>query len=310
MDWRGMLLENWPYKLAALVLAILLWFNVAAEKRQEQTVPTRLDLEVQDTAWVIASAPSRVQTTFQGRVGDIVSMVTSPPAIRRVIDSVTGPTMTLDLAPDMVSYNRDLKATPVAVHPSQVEAHLERKVERKVPVASRLELSAADGFALVRPVRLEPDSVTVRGARSVVETIDSLPTESATLSDLARSVSRELQVRPPRGASGITIEPGTVLVTVGVDSLVEATLTVPLELRGDAAGGAAPPRDSVAVSLRGARPAVRALDAASVRAFVTLDSLPEGGATLPVRVELPPQVEVTATPSPAEVTVRPAGAGS
>jgi len=310
VNWRGMLLDNWPYKLAALVLAILLWFNVAAEKRQEQTVPTRLDLEVQDTAWVITNAPDRVQTSFQGRVGDILSMATSAPVIRRVIDTVTGPTMTIDLSPSMVSYDRDLKATPVAVHPSQVEVHFDRKVERKVPVAPRLELSAAEGFAIVRPVRLQPDSVTVRGARSVVRSIDSLRTEPATMSDLARSVSREMQVQPPRGTSGITIEPGTILATVGVDSLVEAALTVPLELRGPAAGRAAPPRDSVAVALRGARPTVRALDTASVHAFVMVDSLPAGGTTVPVQVELPPQVEVTATPSPAEVRVRPAGAGS
>lgn len=310
MDWRGILLENWPYKLAALVLAILLWFNVAAEKRQEHLVPTRLDLAVQDTGWVVVDAPDRVQTTFQGRAGDILSLPMNPPVIRRVIDSVTGPHMALELSPGMVSYDRDLKVTPVAIHPSRVEVGFDRRVSRRVPVAPRLDLSAADGFAVVGRVRLQPESVTVRGAESVVTTIDSLPTESVSMGDLDRAVTRELRVRPPSGATGVTVEPGTILATVSVDSLVEAGLTVPLELRGPAAGGAHASIDSIAVALRGARPTVRSLDPSAVRAYVTVDSLPAGGVSLPVQVEIPAGIQVTATPAPPDVTVRGAGDGT
>lgn len=303
MDWRGILFENWPYKLAALVLAILLWFNVAAERRQEHPVPTRLQIQVEDSTWVMTSAPDRVQTTFQGRGGDIFSLPMNPPVIRRVIDSVTGPTMTLDLSPSMVSYDRDLKISPVAVHPSQVEVHLERKVSRKVPVALHLRLSAAPGFAIVRPTRLEPDSVTVRGARSDISTLDSIATEPVEMKDLGQSVTRELILKPPGGIPGLQIEPGTVMATVEVDSVVTASLTVVLGASGPAAGSVHLARDSVAVELRGPRAAVRGLERSEVRAYVVVDSVPSAGVSLPVKVTLPEGLQATATPSPTSVTV-------
>jgi YbbR domain-containing protein len=310
VDWRGILVENWPYKLAALVLAILLWFNVAAERRQEHPVPTRLEVQVRDPNWVITEAPDRVRTTFQGRGGDIFSLPMNPPVIRRVIDSVTGPTMALDLSPSMVSYDRDLKIDPVAVHPSQVEIHLERRVSRKVPVAPRLVLSAASGFAIVRPVRLKPDSVTLQGPRSALATIDSLLTEKVTMQDLGQSVTRELQLEPPAGVPGLKVEPANVLVTVEVDSLVEASLTVPLRATGAAAGSGRLGQDSVAVVVRGPREAIRGLDPAQIRAFVVVDSVAAGGVSLPVQIRLPEGLQATGTPSPASVTVTPRKAGS
>lgn len=305
MDWRGMLVENWPYKLAALVLAILLWFNVAAERRQEHPVPTRLEVQVRDPNWVITEAPDRVRTTFQGRGGDIFSLPMNPPIIRRVIDSVSGPIMTLDLSPSMVSYDRDLKIDPVAVHPSQVEIHLERRISRKVPVAARLDLSAASGFAIVRPIRLQPDSVTVRGPRSALASIDSLATEKVAMEDLGQSVTRELPLAPPKGIPGLAVEPSNVLATVVVDSMVENSLTVPLRATGPAAGSSTLARDSVSVLIRGPRKVVRGLDRAQVRASVVIDSVPAGGVSVPVRVTLPEGIQATGSPSPPAVTVTP-----
>lgn len=305
MDWRRMLVENWPYKLAALVLAILLWFNVAAERRQEHPVPTRLEVQVRDPNWVITEAPDRVRTTFQGRGGDIFSLPMNPPIIRRVIDSVSGPIMTLDLSPSMVSYDRDLKIDPVAVHPSQVEIHLERRISRKVPVAARLDLSAASGFTIVRPIRLQPESVTVRGPRSALASIDSLDTEKVAMEDLGQSVTRELPLAPPKGIPGLAVEPSNVLATVVVDSLVEISLTLPLHATGPAAGSGTLARDSVAVVVRGPRKIVRGLDRSLVRAYVVIDSVPAGGLSVPVRVALPEGIQATGTSSPEAVTVTP-----
>jgi YbbR domain-containing protein len=309
MDWRGMLIENWPYKLAALVLAILLWFNVAAERRQEHPVPTRLEVQVRDPNWVITEMPDRVRTTFQGRGGDIFSLPMNPPVIRRVIDSVTGPIMTLDLSPAMVSYDRDLKIDPVAVHPSQVDVHLERRTSRKVAVAPRLVLSAASGFAVVRPIRLQPDSVTVHGPRSALASIDSLLTERVVMEDLGQSVTEELRLEPPGGIPGLRVEPATVLATVEVDSLVEASLTVPLRATGPGASGSSLARDSVAVVVRGPKEVVRGLDRSQVQAFVVVDSVAAGAVSVPVQVTLPKGVQATGTPSPAAVTVTPRKAG-
>ena len=308
MDWRGALVENWPYKIAALVLAVLLWLNVSAEQGDEFPLATAVQVEVQDTTWVAVEVnPSRVTTTFRGQRG---LFLPEDPVIRQVIDSVTGPVMEIEVSPRMVrGFDRELNLSPVSVRPQTVEVRLEPRVTRRLPVEPRLELSAGSGYAVLRPVLLQPDSVTVRGAESEVGSLSSFPTEEASLEDLRRTVTRELQLRSPAGLENIGWEPASIMATVEVDSLAERTVRRPLAVRGARAAGAAVTPDSVTVRLRGPSSVVRPLEASAVSAHVRVDSLPGGEAAVPVQVELGRVRQVTAVAEPARATVRPRGEG-
>lgn len=307
MDWRATLLENWPYKIAALVLALLLWLNVTGEERQEFPVPTDVQVEVQDPDWVLVEVdPEQVRAIFQGRRGPIMPRM---PVIRHVVDSVPGPRMDISLDPRMVrGYDRELDLRPTGIRPQSVQLRLEPRVSRKVAVELRLGLSAAPGYAVVRPVLLQPDSVTLRGAESEVASLEAMPTEEAALEELRRTVTRELQLRPPEGLRNVTWDPEAVLATVEVDSLVERSVVRPVRLRGPAAGSVTIGRDSVRVRLRGPSQLVRRLSPERVRAFVDVESVPPGPLRLPVRVEVATAAQITSDADPPDVPVRPRGA--
>ena len=303
MDWRAALVENWPYKIAALVLAVLLWLNVSAEQGEEFGLPTAVQVEVRDTAWVaVEVSPNRVTTTFRGQRG---LFQLQDPVIRHVIDSVSGPAMEIELSPRMVrGFDREMNLSAVSVRPQTVEVRLEPRVTRRLPVEPRLEMSGGSGYAVLRPVLLQPDSVTVRGPESEVTSLSGFPTEQASLEDLRRTVTRELQLQPPAGLENLRWEPVTILATVEVDSLVERSLRRPLAIRGAAAAGAEVTPDSVTVRLRGPSSRVRQLEPTGVSAHVRVDSLPGGDDTLPVRVEVARGEQVTAVAEPARARVR------
>lgn len=304
MDWRAALVDNWPYKIAALVLAVLLWLNVSAEQSDDFALPTAVQIEVRDTAWAAVEVnPSRVTTTFRGQRG-----IFQPrePLIRHVIDSVTGPVMEIEISPQMVrGFDRETNLSPVAVRPQTVEVRLEPRVSRRLPVEPRLEMSAGSGYAVLRPVLLQPESVTVRGAESEVTSLAGFPTEQASLEDLQRTVTRELQLRPPEGLENLDWEPATIMATVEVDSLVERSLRRPLGVRGDAVDRVVVAPDSVTVRLRGPSSAVRGLEPSAVSVHARVDSVPQEEGTVPVRVEIERNRQVTAVAEPAAATVRP-----
>lgn len=304
MDWRAALVENWPYKLAALVLAVLLWLNVSAEQGDEFPLPTAVQVEVQDTAWVAVEVdPDRVETTFRGQRG---LFLPENPAIRLIVDSVTGSRMELEVSPRMVrGFDQETNFTPVSVRPQTIEVRLEPRVARRLPVEPRLQLSAGSDYAVIRPVLLQPDSVTVRGAESEVAPLSAFPTEEASLEDLRRTVTRELQLQPPDGLENLEWEPATIMATVEVDSLVERSVRRPLGVRGARASGASVEPDSVTVRLRGPGTRVRSLEPAAVTAFVEVDSLPNSEGTVPVQVDVERAVQVTAVADPERATVRP-----
>lgn len=304
MDWRGALVENWPYKLAALLLAVLLWLNVSADQGQEFTLTTAVQVEVQDTAWVrVEVSPSQVTTTFRGQRGIFLG---ADPVIRQVIDTVTGPSMEIQLSPRMVrGFERaETDLQPISVRPQSVQVRLERRVSRRIPVEPRLEMAAGSGYSVLRPVLLQPDSVTVRGAESEVSSLSSFPTEQASLEDLRRTVTRELQLQPPNGVESVDWEPATIMATVEVDSLVQRTVRRPLGVRGAREGAVTVSPDSVTVRLRGPSSALRPLEPAAVTAYVQVDSVPENEGTLPVQVEVEGREQVTPVAEPARATVR------
>lgn len=312
IDWRGAVRDNWPYKLAAAALAVLLWFNVSAEEqRQEQPVPTRLELIVQDTSWVAVNPPDEVTTTFQGRRGDFFAFALrgNRPVLRKEIRQVTDSAMRVQLSPGEVAFDRQLDVRPVAVRPSEVRLSLEPLTFRRVPVLVELEASAAEGFTLVGPPTVEPESVTVRGARSEVGSVQQVETEPVSLDGLQQTVTRQLPVRLPDGLSTIGLEPDQVLVTLEVDSLRERLLSVPVVLAGPGADGARPEPERVEVTLRGARSALAELPPEAVTAVAFVADRPSEARRVVLEVRLPDGLTVTAVAEPDSVTVTPAPPG-
>lgn len=324
MNWKAAFTENWPYKVAALVLAVLLWFNVSADQeRPDQPVPTRLEFQIRDSAWVPVQwtsplepgwrngLPSEARAVFSGARGGFFGFIGDRPVIPVTIEEVTGPEMRIGLQPGMVRYDPDTNLNPIAVRPDEVTLRFERVVEKRVPVTVDLRASAAPGFTIVGGPALERDSVRVRGAASDVESLTHVRTESISLDGLRETVTRQLPLQAPSGRSTIRVSPSQVLATFTVDSLVERRFTVRVASPEGSTSPTFTPPD-VSVSVRGARSVLEGLEADDIRAFVELprgaDGRPriQGEVRLPVDIRLPEGLSATATAEPPSVTAAPA----
>lgn len=306
MDWKAAFQENWPYKVAALVLAVLVWFSVTADQgRTEQSVSTRLEIDQRDEEWVLVDGRREVRVTFRGRLGDIFDLPANRPVIRYTIDEVTDSVVTIDLDPSMVSYDRSLSVQPVSVRPSRVELRFARVAEKRVPITIDLSVSVAQGFTLLSTPIVQPETVTVRGAEAEVASVLYLETEPVAAENLEESTTRQLPIRIPPELVTVRIRPPQVLATIRVDSLVERRLGVRLQPTGAAAAAVSLTPDEVVVIFRGPRSVVEELTVRETTASVRVDEVPEGEIQLPVEVSLPEAVEATAEASPASVTVAP-----
>jgi YbbR domain-containing protein len=229
------------------------------------------------------------------------------PELRLGIREVTGPVMRVALDPDQVSYDRELGVRATLVVPTAVELQLEQLAERRVPVMADLVTVPAMGFTVLRPLLVEPDSVTIRGGASQVESIRQVVTRRVSLEELEHTVMSDVLLEVPAGARGVEIDPPSVLVTIPVDSLVVTQVRLPVRATGAAAGAARVQPDSVDVVVRGAAGAVRRQLQAVKWATVRVDAVPAGPGLLPVAVEVSAGGFVSVSPRPAEVTVRPEG---
>lgn len=307
MSWQSIFRDHWKYKVAAIFIVSLLWLDLTAGERQSQEVTTRLVIDVRDSAWVLLEAPLEVATTFQGRNRDLLAVIGDEPELRIGIREVTGPVMRVPLDPDQVIYDRELGVRATLVVPTSVELKLEQRAERRVPVIADLVTIPSMGFTVMRPLLVEPDSVTVRGGASQIESIRQVLTRRVSLEDLQHAVMRDVPLEEPAGARGIELSPPSVLVTVPVDSLVVRQVRLPIRAVGAGANSVRIQPDSVDVVVRGAAGAVRRQMEAVTAATVRVDAVPSGPQLAPVAVELSGGGFVSVSPRPEEVTVRPEG---
>lgn len=314
MDWRGAVMENWPYKLMALFLGLLLWVNVSVEERVEQEVPVRMEWEVRDTSVVLVDAPDQVGALVQGRGGDVIDMGTSGPSIRYVVDSATAGTRTVRLRPDMVSKPQSANVQVISVRPSEIRLRFEQRTARRVPVRPNLEAEAAENFAVVAGPVVEPDSVVIRGPRSEVDSVGIVTTESRSLAGLRRTRRVDLRVQLPEGVAHVDVSPGIVLATVEVDSVVERTFRLRVRRSAPIPADLVPRPDSVTVTVRGPARHLQQLVASSLRAELTAPETVEDGVLAAVRVVLPESLvareSVSARSDPAEILLVAPGGGA
>lgn len=85
--------------------------------------------------------------------------------------------------------------TALRVYPETLFVSVDREITRRVPLRLQgLSLQFKQGFGLVKDVQLSPDSITLRGAESVLRRIDSWPVRARAYADLSMPVAEELPV--------------------------------------------------------------------------------------------------------------------
>lgn len=305
MNWRALLLDNIGFKLAALVVVAMLWVSVTADERQAQPVPTALSVEVRDTAWILVESPAEVSTTFTGRNRELLGLLMERPVATLEVDSVTGEQMRVALPVDRVEYDRDLGVVPSFITPPAIDLRFERRRSVRVPVVADVETVAAPGFTVVRPITVEPESVTVRGPASWIDGLTRLSTRSVRLDDLSNSVIRDIPVDVPSAVPGAEVEPSAVLVTVTLDSLVVRELRLPVRLVGAGAELARVEPDSAAVTLRGVAAAVDRLVGGVDAVEVEVTTPPERAYDVTLRLGVDADGPVAVTLEPPTATVEP-----
>jgi len=183
----GSLTENWILKLISLIFALVLWFFVMGEKRQEVGFAVPLKLENIPQGLMVANeVPSLVDVRISGPRTLLMNL--SPQDVSIAVDLK-------DLKPGLTSFKRlderlnipsALKVTRLS--PSFVDVRLERVREKEVPVKVAIEGEPAEGFRLAG-VTSSPGRATVRGAESELKDVREVETDPVRIDDVAASFS-------------------------------------------------------------------------------------------------------------------------
>ena len=283
------LARNWPNKLAALLIAFLIWLLVTSNN--------------QTTTQNILSVPLVVEGVDDNQV------VVGLPSV--VVVSVSGPSTRIDrLTPEMLRATLDLTEidgafeqpitvqTPqdvsvLTVEPALVIGFLESVVTRSVPV--QVALTGALPADTTVTATASPPAVTLTGRSQVLDSVQRVVVAAPAIGGgTGTPVALDAQGGP---VVDIEFDPATVIVSVVTRSALE-TRTVAVELVGPQAPGlVSATLSGDRVEVAGPRQAIDALTTVTATVEPPTGAVDPGRYTLPVRLALPDGVVALTTPT-------------
>lgn len=289
-----LLLHNFWLKLLALGLGCLVWLHVATEKlyRFEARLPVN-SLSLRDPYTISSQVPDSITVLLEASGKQYVRQKWRTGGLRISAMSMTSGLYLVPLSSAntfLEPMQPDFRLADV-VAPQEIELRVEPQAEKIVPIRAIFAGRADNGFMIGDPVVVRPDSVLIRGPRSLIDTLTSIETEPIDLRGLRNSATVRGQIRKP--LSSVRMVRDSVSATVPIiASSVRTFASIPIRLFHAPAGknGSFSPQH-VTVQVEGPAALVDSLVAAQISVTAdarTADSI--GRVSLLIEVPRPARI--------------------
>jgi hypothetical protein len=300
---RGKLLllisRNWPIKLAAVLLALMLYVAVQAQQPITQNFEMKLDIEVPFGRSLLQKPPT-VWVTISGKGAELLRLRTFPGAITKSVpDTLSASSWQIRLENGDVPVPKGVDVSVLAITPRDVTVSLDSVTRKEVRVVPLVTVVPESGFVVRGGISIAPSIVRLVGPERNVDAIDSVTTIPTEITNVSASFRRELAI--DTSMLGIVrIAPQRVMVSGEVEALLRRTFGgIPVESGAGQLVGVALDPARVSVSVQGPAERVDRLTRDSFRVVAVLT--PDGGYA---RLRVLSPAGLDARPTPDSVTVR------
>lgn len=177
--------------LLGCLIAVSLWLLVNLGKEFHLTVNIPLEITNYSDGMAFSTPPpDEISIGVSGIGWNLVSLYRNPPGISiRYEEGLVD--ITEIVQSQLASYS---DVTVQKVNPSFITVEMEPIAVKRVPVIPDLDVRLKTQYEISGFVRVSPDSVTVSGAESIIDTINFWPTERLQLRNVQQAVNRSLHL--------------------------------------------------------------------------------------------------------------------
>ncbi len=308
-DVREGVRQNPGIKLVSLLLAFFLWFSInMSERNAERIVDLQVTVRKLPTDLIVTSAQTEpAKVTLRGPRTILDGLDERKTRLAVDLAGASPGDTRVELSADMLRPDIPRRLKVVQIEPARLRLRLERLVRRRVPV--RADLAGMPGLGYtVTESHVTPTQVEVSGPATKVDDLKEITTEPIDLRGLTESVQRDVALAWAGGF--ITFSPDHVRVTVSFEEVVvtRAFKSVPVTIVNAVDTGAQVTPTRADVTVRGPQRLLHNFKIPDDAVTVDVAGLSPGVHRLPVRVDLPPALEVVSR-QPDTVTVQVGGKG-
>ncbi len=181
--------------MLAVVLAVFVWFlaRKSGEPIQMSFYAPVVFKNV-SPSFQVTSDPPQVNIVVHTNSRDAFN----PQEIQAVLDLDKAQEGTLSYVLTENHILSPVKVEITRIHPSQITVRIEELIEKSFVIKPRYQGTPQKGY-LMRKIIIIPDSLTMRGPRSVLEKLDYVSAHEIELEGLKESVTMRVDLDLPRG---------------------------------------------------------------------------------------------------------------
>lgn len=216
MDLKKAVTDNIGVKIIALVVALVIWFNISSQEEMTRlfTLPVKL-VNLPDTLTIKGTYPRQVEASITASKRQMLYMGFKKGFVSINLASAATGRFRQTVAPSNVMLPSDIDPSDIRIiTPTSVDLQFERKVTEELPVKLTLAGSIPDGFLLNSAPSIDPAAVTVVGGRSAVEPLRTIQTEPVDLGKVRDRFDKEVMLE--FDAATIQCTPSRVRVVISV----------------------------------------------------------------------------------------------
>ena len=168
-------MKNLPYKILAVLLALIMWYFVIGEERAEVglTVPLEL-INIPRDLIVVNNVVHGIDIRVNGP-GSLVRSLTAESLSKRLdLSNTKAGTVSFSISSEGIPLPRGVKIT--RINPTQVMVVLQKLMTQKISVKPRIVGKPAPGYEIAS-VQVNNPQVEIAGPEEVVKNLESLYTK-------------------------------------------------------------------------------------------------------------------------------------
>ncbi len=109
--------------------------------------------------------------------------------------------------------------------PDTVYFHFTPLISKKVPIISKIKIIPRDQFIVKGKIKINPDSITIKGPKTIIDTIKYIQTINKTYNDVYTNIKSKI---PLEKINNIRLEPKYVNITAKIEQYTEVSFKVPI----------------------------------------------------------------------------------
>ncbi|MCU0373289.1 MAG: CdaR family protein [Ignavibacteria bacterium] len=210
--------------LNIFIVTVFLWLYVNLNLNYTYVISVPLNVKAGKTQGVSSELPANLEVTLRGKGWGILKIITSGNIEYNLDLSSYKKDSRIDLAQNMsesVILPSDVSVQ--TVNPGFIDVSFDNIITKMIKVKNNTSVVSRDGYTAVGSVKVEPDSVKITGAYSVLSKIKYVQTEYMVFSDVSASFSRIVKITDTLG-SRVSLDPREVKVSYRIELSAEKTL--------------------------------------------------------------------------------------